>query len=174
MLREVAQFQVEPVLAARAQPVSGVAATRAQVELHRQLQVVLAFVIAQQQIQLAQGLTVLANRQIGSDHVYVWCGMQRVLPQALVIETETAQRFCRQPGVQGAGILVLLRKPVGQLLWLLHPATGLQRMTLARCGVGQQGGREQRPGQIAHRRGTQAQQQIVQRVGSSHHPSIAQ
>lgn len=174
MLREVAQFQVEPVLAARAQPVSGVAATRAQVELHRQLQVVLAFVIAQQQIQLAQGLTVLANRQVGGDDLDIRRRVQGELPQAFVIETEAAHRFRGQPGMQGTGIVVLLHEPVSQPLRLPRPATGLKWMTLDFRGLTQHGWREQRPGQVAHSRGTQAQQQIVQRVGSSHHPSIAQ
>ncbi len=52
-MRQMAQFQVESIMAAGAEPISGIAAVRAQVELHRQLQVMFALVVAQQQVQLA-------------------------------------------------------------------------------------------------------------------------
>ena len=53
VMRQMAQFQVESIMAPGAEPISGIAAVRAQVELHRQLQVMFALVVAQQQVQLA-------------------------------------------------------------------------------------------------------------------------
>ncbi len=125
MLREVAQFQIEPIMTARAKPVSGIAAVRAEIELHRQFKMVFTFVVTQQQVQLAQGLAVLADRQVGGDHLDIWRSMQGELPQAFVIEAEAAYRSCRQPGMQATGIVVLLNEPVSQPLRLPRPATGL-------------------------------------------------
>ena len=62
------QLEAQAILAGRPQPVVGVISgrlLRAEVQLDRQLQVMHALVIAQQQIQLAQGLPSLAYRQAG-------------------------------------------------------------------------------------------------------------
>ena len=62
------QLEAQAILAGRSQPVVGVISgrlLRAEVQLDRQFQVVRALVIAQQQIQLAQGLPGLAYRQAG-------------------------------------------------------------------------------------------------------------
>ena len=125
MLREVAQFQIEPIMTAWAEPVSGVAAVRAEIELHRQFKMVFAFFVAQQQVQFAQRLAVLADRQVGGDDLDIRCRMQGELPQAFVVEAEAAHRFRGQPGMQGTGIVVLLHEPVSQPLRLPRPATGL-------------------------------------------------
>ena len=86
---------------------------------------VFAFCVAQQQVQFAQRLAVLADRQVCGDDLDIRCRMQGELPQALVIETEAAHRFRGQPGMQGTGIIVLLHEPVSQPLRLPRPATGL-------------------------------------------------
>lgn len=125
MLCEMTQLQIEPIMTARAEPVSGIAAVRAEIELHRQFKMVFTFVVTQQQVQLAQGLAVLADRQVGGDYLDIWRSMQGELPQAFIIEAEAAYRFCGQPGVQVAGVFVLLNEPVSQPLRLPCPATGL-------------------------------------------------
>ena len=73
MVCQMAQLQVESIMAAGAQPIRGLAAAGTQVELHRQLQMVFALVVAQQQIQFAQCLAVVTDRQIGGDHFDIRC-----------------------------------------------------------------------------------------------------
>ncbi len=170
------QFQVEPVVAAGAEPEAGIVAVarqRAQVELHRQLQMVLAFGVAQQQVQLAQGLAVLAYRQVGRDHLDVGGGVQGELPQALVVQAEAPGRFRQQPGMQRIRGAVQPAQPVLEQLRGMAPCAGLQRVALGFRGLPQQGGREQGPGEVAHRRGAQSLQQSVQQVVSGHGQSIA-
>lgn len=70
--------------------------------------------VAQQQIELAQGLAVLADRQVGGDDFHIRCGGQGELPEPFVVQAEAARGSCRQPGVQCSGITVLLHKPPRQ------------------------------------------------------------
>ncbi len=77
------QLEIEAVVAARAKPLrvqAAIALSGSEIELHRQLEVVHALVIAEQQVQLTQGGAVLANWQIGCKQLNVRRLGQCVLP----------------------------------------------------------------------------------------------
>ena len=74
VLAQVGELQVRAIVVAGAEPVVVLAAVtgpEAQIELYRQLQMVHATVIAEQQVQLAEGAAVLPDRQVGRDQLQV-------------------------------------------------------------------------------------------------------
>ncbi|MCY1518378.1 hypothetical protein D9M68_530980 [compost metagenome] len=134
VLAEVFQLAVEAVVAARAYPFRGIAAiamARAEVELDRQFQVMHPFGVAQQQVELAQGLPGDADRQVGRQQFHARCLAQGELPEPLVIESEAAVGGLRQPLVEGFGMLVQLAQPVGQAAGVAGPAAGTEGVALA-------------------------------------------
>ena len=107
MLAQVRQFEIQTVMAARAEPVRQIITAGLllpQVELDRQLKVVHAFFITQQHIQFTQGVTLLANGQVGRQHLDTRRGMQGELPEAFVVQPQTAHRALAQPLLQGLAV----------------------------------------------------------------------
>ncbi len=101
---QVIELQVQPVMAAGAEPMAGVvpiAGRRSQIELDGELQVMDAFVVAYQQVELAERLPREPDRQIRGEQLDAGCLAESELPEPLVIEPQAADRPLRQPGIQG-------------------------------------------------------------------------
>src|SRR5690606_18361669 len=85
------QLDVQSVVAAGAEPVivpAAVAVLQAQVKPHRQFKMMDASGVAEDQIEFAKGLAVLADRKVGFQQVYIRCLAQRELPEAFVIQPQ--------------------------------------------------------------------------------------
>ncbi|MNT35140.1 hypothetical protein D3C72_1711580 [compost metagenome] len=84
------QLTVQTVMTTWAQPVRrvlAIAAWRPQIEFDRQFQMVHALLIAQENIQLAQGVATGADWQIGSQQLDPWRLLQGKLPETFVVQT---------------------------------------------------------------------------------------
>ncbi len=176
MQAEVFQFAVEAVVAARADPLGGFAAIAmawAQIELDCQLQVVNALRIAQEQVELAQGLAGDADRQVGRQQFHIRRLAQSELPEALVVEAEATVGGLRQPVLQWQGVLIQSMQPVGQALGPAGPSAGAERMALAPGRPAEQRRREQDPGQVAHAGVAKLAGELGQRFEGLHAASIA-
>ena len=91
MLGQVREFAVQPIMAARPQPlrsVLAVAVLRAEVEFDRQFQVVHPIAVAQQHVQFAQRVPGTADRQVGGQQLHTRRLLHRKLPQALVVQAQ--------------------------------------------------------------------------------------
>lgn len=166
---QMGQLAVQAVVAAGAHPVRRVVALAgAQIELHRQLQMVHAVLVAQQQVQLAERASAQADRQVAGQQLDAGCRLQGKLPESLVVEAQAADRAVGQPAEQGGGLLVEAAQPVGQPSRLTRPAAAGQRMALRPFGIRQQRRRQQGPGQIADLGLPQRGQQIGKREEGMH------
>ncbi len=155
VLAQVGELQVQAIVVAGAEPVvvlAAVSGPEAQIELYRQLQMVHALVIAEQQVQLAEGAAVLPDRQVGRDQLQVGRLAQRVLPEPFVVQPQAPIAALRQPGLEDRRLGILAQQPVGQQPRLAVPAACAQGVTLAGRCFAQQGRRQQRPGEITHLR----------------------
>ncbi|MCY1553375.1 hypothetical protein D9M68_898510 [compost metagenome] len=107
----------------------------AEIEFDRQFQVVHAFLVAQQQVQLAQGMPALADRQVGRQQFDAGSGAQGELPETFVIQPQAPHRALRQPIEQGAAVVVEVKQPVGQGARRARPWAGAQGMALRPGGA---------------------------------------
>src|SRR5690606_4627725 len=118
----------------------------------------------------AQGVAALAYRQVGGQQLDIRRGLQGELPEPLVVAPQ-ATGASGEEFVQRSRILFLLQQPGGQVVGLLQPGTGGQRVAQRQLPAIEQGGGEQGPGQVAYPWLAQARQQAFE--GRSHRPSIA-
>ncbi|MNY16286.1 hypothetical protein D3C86_1495430 [compost metagenome] len=127
------ELDIQAVVAARADPVGAFGTAlllRAEVEFDRQFQVVHAFLVAQQQVEFAEGLAVLADRQVGRQQLDTGGGVQGELPETFVIQAQAAHRTLCQPVQQATWILVEAGQPVGQQAGRTAPLAGAERVAL--------------------------------------------
>ena len=140
---------------------------QAEVELHRQLEVMEAIGVAQQQVQFAEGVTLAADRNVRGEQLDTGGMRECVLPEALVIEAEPSRAAAGEPGFERLGSIVMADEPVDQALGPVVPAAASQRMALAARRFAKQGRRQQCPGEVAHRSALQPREGLVE-VGKGH------
>ncbi len=174
MLVEVLDLAQQMVLGPRPEPGIGAVVAGAEVELDGQLQVMQPGVVFHQQVELAQGLAVVAHRQVGGEQAQIRRTLQGELPEAFVVASQTLVRRGFELGQQLARRVFLAAQPVGQQPGLRVPATGAERMAQGGAARLQQGRGEQRPGEVADLRLAQVDQQLVEQGGEvGHAPSLA-
>ncbi|CEL28890.1 hypothetical protein SRM1_02238 [Pseudomonas fluorescens] len=157
MFGQVRQFTIQSIMATRPQPlrrILAVAVLRAEVEFDRQFQVMHAVAITQQHVQLAKGVPLAADRQIGRDQLNAWRVLHGKLPQSLVVQTQAPRACLGQPVLQTAAVVIELTQPLLQSPRIADPVAARQRMALRpRRGREHRRG-EDHPRQIAHVRMT--------------------
>lgn len=176
MLGQMRQLAVQSVMTARPQPLCGVLAITVlwpQIQLDRQFQVVHAIAVAQQHVQLAEGVTGTADGQVGGQQLHARRMLHRKLPQAFVIQTQATRARQAQPLLQGAAVPVQLAQPAFQQMRRLHPVAAGQRVALRPRRLREHRRGEHDPRQVAHLGVAQLAGQVVQVGEHSHGPSIA-
>jgi len=130
---QVGQFAAEAIVAARPEPVrriTSVARARPQVQFDGQLQMMRALAVAQQNVQLAQGPSPRANRQVGRQQLDPGRLFQGELPQSFVVQPQAPAGDPCQPVAQGQVIGIQCAQPVVQVLRIGRPGATRQRMAL--------------------------------------------
>lgn len=153
VLAQVRQFAVQPIVATRTEPLRGilsVAVLRAEVQLDRQFQVMHAVAIAQQHVQLAQGVTLATDRHVGGNQLDPRRMLHGELPESLIIKAQAAGTGLGQPVQQAVTVPVEFSQPVFQLFRGLHPVAAGQRMTLWPGRGAEHRRGEDDPRQVAH------------------------
>ncbi len=176
MLVQMGQFTVEPVMAARAKPLCSVLAITvlgAEVQLDRQFQMMDSVAIAQQQVQFAQCMTFVADRQVRGDQLDARGVLYGELPQPFVIQAQASRAPLGQAVQQRVAVTVQLPQPVFQSMGILHPVTAGQGVALGPGGVDEHRRGKYRPRQIAHFGMVQAAGQVQQFRKQDHVASIA-
>lgn len=93
MLGKMRQLAVQSVMAARPQPLRRVLAItrlRPEIELDCQFQVMHAIAVAQQHVQLTQGMPGAADRQVGGEQLHARRMLHGELPKSLVVQAQAA------------------------------------------------------------------------------------
>ena len=153
MLAQVRQFAVQPIVATRAEPLRSVvpvAILRAEIQFDRQFQVMHAIAIAQQHVQLAQGVTFAADRHIGGNQLDTRRMLHGELPETLIVQAQASGTCLGQPVQQTVTVSIQFSQPAFEVFRGLHPVAAGQRMTLRpRRGAEHRRG-EDDPRQVAH------------------------
>ncbi len=170
------QFTVESVMAARPEPLRGVPAIpllRAEVQLDRQLQMMDAVTIAQQQVQFAQRMAFVADRQVRGNQFDARRVLHGKLPQPFVIQAQASRPSQGQAVQQRVAVAVQLSQPVLQLIRRLHPVAAGQGVALGPGRVDEHRRGDDRPREVAHFGMAKAAGQVQQFREQDHFASIA-
>ena len=132
-----------------------------------------AVTVAQQHVQLTQGVPGLADRQVGRQQLHARGVLHGKLPQAFVIQAQAPGACQAQPMQQGAAVLVQAPEPLLQGRRLLHPVTAGQGVTLWPGRLREHRRGEDHPRQVPHCGMTQLTGQRLQVGKRIHGPSIA-
>ncbi len=163
-------------MAARAEPLRGVLAIAvlgAEVQLDRQFQMMDAVAIAQQQVQFAQRMAGVPDRQVRGNQLDARGVLHGKLPQPFVIQAQAPCSPLGQAMQQWIAVTVQLPQPVFQSMRILHPATAGQGVALGPGWVDEHRRGKYRPRQIAHFGMAQAAGQVQQFRKQDHFASIA-